>query len=308
VLLRCYSARVRICVALLALAACKPEGTGDKLSPQPQPQAPRGDAPVESDGSQCPQQPFALSTPLPEASGAAWLVIDGTLGLVVVADSGHDGAYVVLDPETGETGEQGRLPLAKLSDDIEGLAGRDDKLYGLTSSGLMRVWRRKNAGFELVDGPYPIGTEADKTVCPPRGRCPINYEGLALAPSPQGSCAGFACSKGDGHLYCLVERDGRFAVDLQQPRIAVARPGVLGDCAFSDTGTLWVGNNAFGLNEVYRVDGWADPATARVVSVNAFGIGFPEVIAARGDVIYRMSDTGGSPSLMAKFRCLANPR
>ena len=83
---------------------------------------------------------------------------------------------------------------------------------------------------------------------------------------------------------------------------------MLGDCAFSDRGVLWVGNNVFGLNQVFRVDGWAEPATAKVVATNAFGVGFPEVIAARGDIIYRMSDTGGSPSLMAKFRCSTIPR
>jgi hypothetical protein len=260
-----------------------------------------------TDGTRCPPQPFAQSTPLPEASGAGWLVIDGKPALVVVADSGHDGAYAVLDPDTGDTGEQGKLPLGGGSDDIEGVAARGELLYGLTSSGLVRVWRRKGTGFELVDGPYSAGNEADGTACGPGKRCAINYEGLALAPTPQGPCAGFACSKGDGHLYCLVERDGRFTVDREK-RIAVTRGNVLADCAFSDTGTLWVGNNTFGLAEVFRIDGWADPATARTVTANAFGIGFPEVIAARGDVIYRMSDTGGSPSLLAKFRCLANPR
>ena len=29
----------------------------------------------------------------------------------------------------------------------------------------------------------------------------------------------------------------------------------------------------------------------------------PEASAVRGDVFYRMSDTGGGPSLMAAFRC-----
>jgi hypothetical protein len=170
----------------------------------------------------------------------------------------------------------------------------------------MRVWRRKGTGFELVDGPYAIGSEADGTTCPATKKCPINYEGLALAQKPDG-CAGFACSKGDGHLYCLVGQNGRYAVDRTR-RIAVTRKGVIGDCAFSETDTLWVGNNVFGLNEVFRIDGWRDPATAKVVPTNAFGVGNPEVIAARGEVIYRMSDTGGSPSLMAKFRCSAFPR
>lgn len=291
--------------ALLALAACKDASREAKsVAERATAPAPAGPADAVDDGSQCPQQPFAASTPLAEASGAAWLTIDGKLSLVVVADSGHTGDYAILDPDTGETRELGKLPLGKLGDDLEGLAAHDDKLYGLTSDGQMRVWQRKGKAFELVDGPYAIGSEADGTTCAPRKKCAINYEGLALAPQPQGSCAGFACSKGDGHLYCLTEQHGRYVADPTK-RIAVTRAGVLGDCAFSDRGTLWVGNNAFGLSEVFRVDGWANPATAEVVSANAFGIGFPEVIAARGDIIYRMSDTGGSPSLMVKFRCSA---
>ena len=50
-------------------------------------------------------------------------------------------------------------------------------------------------------------------------------------------------------------------------------------------------------------DGWADLATAKVVPVVKLGVGFPEVLAVRGDIVYRMSDLGGAPSLMAKWRC-----
>ena len=68
------------------------------------------------------------------------------------------------------------------------------------------------------------------------------------------------------------------------------------------------GNNFFDRSEVYRIDGWQDPARAKVVEIGALGVGFPEVIAVRGDIVYRMSDTGGSPSLMSKFRCTAGTR
>ncbi len=245
----------------------------------------------------CQEQPFAESTPLPEASGAAWMTIDGKLAMVVVADSGHTGDYAIIDPESGATREQGKLPLGKDGgDDIEGLAEHDGKLYGLTSSGGMRVWERKDNGFALVEGPYKNG---DKTQ--------LNYEGLALPAQPRGWCAGFACSKQDGHVYCLQKVNGRYVADYSR-RIAVTKPGWLGDCTFDDTDQLWAANNLFGLSQVFRVDGWADPASAKVASVNAFGVGFPEVIAVRGDVIYRMSDTGGAPSLIAKFRCRAGTR
>jgi hypothetical protein len=306
----------------LALLACrsgdKPAAPQEGSAPTPVPPAAETEKP---DPGHCEQQPFADSTPLPEASGAAWLTIDGKLWMVVIADSGHDGAYALIDPETGKTGETGKLPLGSPGDDIEGLAVHGDTLYGLTSDGWMRAWKRtrvtdpSGAGsgpqqsakaFELADGPYAIGSEADGTTCKVKARCAINYEGLALAATPQG-CAGFACSKGDGHVYCLALRDGRYAIDREQ-RIKVTREGVIGDCAFDDADRLWVGNNVFGLGEVFRVDGWSEPATARVVATNALGAGNPEVIAARGNLLYRMSDMGGAPSLTAKFRCSAMTR
>ena len=306
---------------MVALAACqgsKPaqrhEGSaarhGEGAAPAPAPDPWAVPAEQKPDPGHCPRQPFADATPLAEASGAAWLPIDGKLALVVVADSGNDGAYAILDPDTGDTREQGKLPLGPgptaKADDIEGLATHGDKLFGLTSDGWMRVWKRKANGFELVDGPYAAGTEADGTTCPFEARCPINYEGLAIASTPRG-CAGYACSKGDGHIYCLIERDGRYRVDAKR-RIAVTRPGVIGDCAFDDQDALWVGNNVFGVDQVFRIDGWGDPASAKAVGTNTLGIGNSEVIAVRAGVTYRMSDTGGAPSLLAKFRCLAPTR
>jgi len=77
----------------------------------------------------------------------------------------------------------------------------------------------------------------------------------------------------------------------------------MADCAFSDDGKLYAGSNLFDLGNVYRVDGWQDPSTAKVTRLAAIGVGFPETLAVRGDVFYRMSDTGGAPSLMKKYRC-----
>jgi outer membrane protein assembly factor BamB len=266
---------------------------------------------------------------VPEASGAAWLTIDDKLRLVVVGDSGNDGAYGLVDPETGATTETGRLPLSSAAgDDIEGLASRDGKLYGLTSAGWMRVWQRTSGGsargsprdmqnrFELIGGPYPIGPvdlpdkknqsrppEGDGMVCGARaGNCGRNYEGLCLAPTPRGPCVGFAASKADGHLYCLTDDAGKLVVHHDRA-IAITRPGALADCAFSDDDTLWAGSNLFDLGHVYRVAHWEDPAAAQVEQVATLIVGFPEVIAARGDVVYRMSDTNGAPSLMARYRC-----
>jgi hypothetical protein len=255
---------------------------------------------------------------VPEASGAAWLTIDGKLALVVNSDSGHEGAYAVIDPESGETRERGSLPLGDAGDDVEGLAGRDDKLYGLTSSGWMRVWGRRDKGFALVDGPYPIAevdlsekvkgkpSRSDAMACGARTvNCGRNYEGLCLIDRAHaaGACVGFAASKQDGALYCLTEQAGRFAVDRERS-IAITDHAKLADCAFGDDGRLWAGSNFLDAARVYRIDGWSDPQSASVTQIGSLGIGFPEAIAARGDVIYRLSDTGGElPSLMMKFRC-----
>jgi hypothetical protein len=315
---------VRSCVAIVAFVACgksaPPEGR-EEPAPVSEPAA----TAATTARPTCEPLPFASETPVPEASGAAWLDVDGRLALVVVGDSGHRGAYGILDPETGETREQGRLPLGAGSDDLEGVAGRDGKLYGISSAGWIRVWVRQGTGFALVDGPYPLGPvdlpvkakgvgdqppEGDGMVCPVEGtNCGRNYEGLCLAPRPSSGvnpllCTGFAASKADGHLYCLTELNEPHDLQVDRARaIRIDRPGVIADCAFGDDGRLWVGNNLFGAMRVVEVIGWHDPATAKLVELGALGVGFPEAIAARGDVIYRLSDTGGAPSMMTKFRC-----
>jgi hypothetical protein len=267
----------------------------------------------------CEQLPFAESTPVPEASAAAWLTISGKLALLVVGDSGNHGAYGIIDPDTGATIETGQLPLStEASDDIEGISARGDKIYGLTSSGWMRVWQRKAKGFELVDNPYPLGPvdlpnvknearppKSDGMVC--KGtvvNCGRNYEGLCIAPIPrEGACVGFAASKADGHLYCLTDEGGKLVIHHDRAIAITTRHGGLADCTFGEDDTLWAASNLFDLSNVYRVAHWEDPANAQVERIGPLTIGFPEVIAVRGDLVYRMSDMGGSPSFMAKYRC-----
>jgi hypothetical protein len=277
--------------------------------------------PAHADPAPCDPLPFAASSPVPEASAATWLQVDGRLALMVVGDSGNHGAYELLDPDDGTVREHGELPLGDAGDDLEGLSARGDLIFGLTSAGWMRAWKRTATGFALVAGPYPIGEvdpslpdnghlgnhppAGDGMVCGARGvNCGRNYEGLCLVPPAHaaGPCAGFAAAKADGHLYCLVEHDGKLIADHARA-LAIDSPGTIADCTFDDAGRLWVGDNTFGLNQIYRIDGWAALATAKVVPVVKLGIGFPEVLAVRGDIVYRMSDLGGAPSLMAKWRC-----
>lgn len=301
----------RVVLAVLLAACGKSESPPKTQSPVPPPieAAAAGSA---AKAAECEQLPFAETTSVPEASGAAWMTIDGALGLVVVSDSGHDGAFAIVDPDDGTTKLTGKLPLGKgASDDIEGLANRGTRMYGLTSAGSMRVWEWGAAGFNLVDGPYPIG-ESGVDVCkdPTKTNCERDYEGLAMlheAPTDANACVGFACSRRDGALYCLVEKDGKLRVDGSR-KIAIDRKMAIADCAFSESNELFTGNNVLGFNTVRRIDNWKQPDKAALVELGQFGTGFPEVIAARGDVIYRMSDLGGSaPSGMAKYRCPVKP-
>jgi hypothetical protein len=275
-------------------------------------------APGRDHGMRCELLPFAESTPVPEASAAAWIAIDGKPFLLVVGDSGNHGAYGIIDPDTGATIETGKLPLSdQASDDLEGLSAIGDRFYGLTSSGWIRVWRRQGQGFELVEPPYPLGPvdlpdrkshdrppDGDGMVCGAHaGNCGRDYEGLCLAPAAHGGgCVGFAAAKADGHLYCLTEESGKLAVHRDRA-IAITRPGALADCTFGDDGAVWAASNLFDISRVYRVTHWEDPAAAQVELIGPLPIGFPELIAVRGDVVYRMSDMGVAPSLMARYRC-----
>lgn len=241
----------------------------------------------------CERLPFAETLPIAEASGAVLLGDQ----LLVISDSGNDGAYVIVDAETGEVEAQGEIPLGKgASDDVEGLAvAPDGVLWGVTSSGWMRAWTRDGEGFALVDGyalAEPLSCDAESV------NCGANLEGLCLAPVDGDGCDGYVAAKDDGHLYCLVRDGARYVADAARS-IEVTSPEALADCAFAPDGTVWTGDNLFGGDTVRRVD----PAGA-VTEVGALGVGFPEVITVgAGGVVYRLSDTSGSPSMASRWKC-----
>ena len=272
--------------------------------------------------------PFAATTPVPEASGAAFVQFRGKPALFVLSDSGNKGAYGILDPDSGETLAQGAFGQMDHGDDYEGVAARNGQLIAVISSGLT-AWIYQNdetfsvqnkldeLGAKISDAEEP---EKGHGKHPPKGKgmvcegalfngnCGRNFEGICLDDRTRytkGPCAGFVASKADGHLYCLVEHAGKvttYTADFERS-IAVGKPGVLADCAIGEDGTLWVGANILGANTVWRVDNWEDPSHARVSEIGPLGIGNAEVLAVRGDALYRLSDTDGAPSLMSKFRC-----
>jgi hypothetical protein len=229
--------------------------------------------------------------------------IDGVLSLVVMADSGHQGAFGILDPETGTTRIQGTLPMGSgAGDDLEGLAARGPRLYGLTSAGYLREWEWSGGAFKLVDGPYAISSQPELTCGAKRTNCGKNYEGLAIPPRPIAGCELVACSKEDGKGYCFAGNP----LALTRTFDITSKKGALADCAFSDTNVFYAGMNLFGMSRVLQI---ADIDKSSIVDLGPLGTGFPEVVAARGDIVYRMSDVGGDgPSLMLKFRCPAPGR
>lgn len=262
----------------------------------------------------CARVDFPAALPIAEASGGVVTTIDGVTTLMVIADSGHGGDYLLVDPQSGAVRERGRLPLGKKGDDLEGLAVRGDRIWAITSSGWLRAWTRrteKPAGFDLVAGPLPItpvdAPSATAMTCElRRANCGRNFEGLCLAPTAVAGagaddCVGMAASKAEGRLYCIVERDGSLAIDPERT-LSLGKPEALADCNI-DGDTLWAGANLFQVNRVWRVTGWRTPERAQVVELGTMGVGFCEGIAAAGDTLFRLSDMQGESSLVSKFRC-----
>ncbi|MBP8805051.1 MAG: hypothetical protein KBG48_01900 [Kofleriaceae bacterium] len=271
--------------AALALAACRggaPRGDGPAATPSP------------GSSSACAAAPFAAEVPVAEASGAAWLPT--VERLLIVADSGHRGAFVEVD-RVGAVVARGQLPLGDGGDDLEGLALDGDRVWGVTSSGWAGAWRRGPDGYALVDA------VALDPRCPSASvNCGDNYEGLCLASAPLADgCDGYLAAKTSGALVCVVRRDGRLALAPER-RHVVAKPERLADCAIASDGTVWTGDNGFGLAAVRQ---WAIGADgARLIGESALGLGFPEVLALGPDAtVYRLSDLGGAPSLALAFRC-----
>lgn len=294
-------------------------GPATAAAPEPAARAP-------SPPHTCARVPFAVGIPLAEASGATYVPAAQAPYLVVAADSGRKGQIVELDPGSGEVLRAGHLPLDRdASDDLEGLTLVGDTFYGITSSGWMRHWRRRlpargkagapaEARYELSKSSYPVGPAAPSGDVPPLvcksprdTNCARNYEGLCLRnPAvPDAHCAGFAASKTDGALYCLVFRgDGTLAIDPSRT-IAVTRSEALTGCHFApDEDLLWVGTNLLGGNRVYAVTGWDDPEKVRIESMGVMGTGFGEAIAVGPErAIYRFSDTATVRSLVDKYIC-----
>lgn len=305
---------VVLSVGLLLVSCDKPSENDEPVS-----SAPAGDqappstrtatdaAPGLRQAMTCERQPFASFVDLPEASGATLLDEDT---LLIVGDSGTSGSYVVLDADTGDVRSRGKLELdKKSSDDLEGLALMDGRVFAITSSGWMREWSQKEGNFALARASYALATRDSKgLVCksPHGSNCANNYEGLCLQrESPAaGACAGFAAAKATGQLICLrIDKKGKLGLDPSHS-IQVAGPRSLSGCDFDDKGRLWFGNNFFAASAIGYVEHWQSPEDAVITRVGSVGLGFPEAIAlGKQGQVFRFSDTAGSPSLLSKYIC-----
>src|SRR5690242_17471297 len=173
--------------ALVAMAGCGRRASGQEqeetrpepAAAQPKPAEPAAvDAPPTVSLADCKRLPFASPLPIAEASGAVWLPQDGGV-IVVIADSGHRGDYLIIDDDDGKVLETGKLPLDGRGDDLEGLATDGDRLWAITSSGWMRSWKRKDGGGYHADlHAYRIDDDDECSL--DAVNCGHNYEGLCF--------------------------------------------------------------------------------------------------------------------------------
>jgi hypothetical protein len=231
---------------------------------------------------------------VPEASGAVRLA---TGELLVVADSGHAGAALLIDPTGEALGVAVRLPLdgprhpetgLPTDDDLEGLdLLPDGRLVGLTSAGWLRVWARGDDAF-VADGPSRAISDDPRFACESRAvNCGPNYEGLCLRPSPSpGRCDGYAASKASGELVCLVVgEDGALVVDPDRALQTGVPVDELSDCAFipgsgaDGSAELLLAGNLYSGSAIWRFD----EATGALTRTDVVGAGNQEAIVHLGD-------------------------
>jgi len=275
--------------------------------------------PVASPGVKCTRDPtFPSPWALPEASAAAEVELRrGTPELLVVADSGRKGAAMAWSPGKPPRGLV--LPLDdRASDDLEGMAWTGapggGHLDTLTSSGAVRRFVPDGAGGLKADGEaYRIGPAPLSCADLHGVNCGKDWEGLCLrSPSAHARCAGYAASKKETALYCVVRDDaGRLAVDTQRPPVVLAlerwttREGVLSDCAFGAPGgpaedVLLVTTNVFGGSQTYVVD----EATGRATSLEVQATASNEAIAVdREGALYVFLDDNGEISVATRWTC-----
>ena len=248
---------------------------------------------------------------MPEASAAAEVELrPGVRELLVVADSGHDGAAIARAIPSGAIRTL-RLPLDHdVSDDVEGIAWRGGHLYAIVSSGYVQRFTPDGKGGLARDGKaYPIGPEP--YIChakdPDDSNCGKNYEGLCLrSPSIVDRCAGYVASKQEGWLGCVVFQGDKLVLDLIKPRLALGLgKKTLSDCAFGAAGgpaenDLLVTTNIFGGSTTYEVH----EGSGVLTPLDVTGLPSNEAIAIdRDGALYQFMDGNSDTSPALRSTC-----
>jgi hypothetical protein len=262
---------------------------------------------------------------VPEASAAAEVELrSGVREMLVVGDSGRHGAAMAWSREGGF--RPLTLPLdAAASDDLEGMAWLKEPsgahLYTLTSSGAVRRFVPDGKGaLRRDEDAYAIGAPPITCADLRDGNCGKNWEGLCLrASGVQARCAGYAASKTETALYCVVfGPGGRLSVDTSVAPIKlpayrfIRSQGVLSDCAFGAQGgpaeqLLLVTTNVFGGSAIYLVNEGA--SGDRLTQIEVLSTPSNEAVAVdRNGVLYAFMDDNGETSIATRFRCQGWPR
>ncbi len=215
------------------------------------------------------------------------------------------------------------------SDDLEGMAWVSNagggRLYTLTSSGALRRFVPDGAGGLRRDaGAYRIGPAPLSCANLHDINCGMDWEGLCLRrvrhDAGREPCAGYAASKAETALYCVVSDDrGHLSIDASHPPLKLALrhlpkalqrrlpggDGVLSDCAFgADPGpaedVLLVTTNIYGISFTYVVD--EETGTATPLDLVATPSNEALAIDSAG-ALYAFMDDNGPASPAARFVC-----
>ena len=339
--------RTAILIALSLQGACgrpdraasvPPKAVG-VTSVQPAARTPVAGPPTTASSAAAPPSPFGprcvrdatFPSPwqTPEASAAAQVELrPGLKEILVVGDSGNHGAAMAWSARSGMRSLT--LPLDdSASDDLEGMAwvpeARGGRLYTLTSSGAVRRFvsdgagglRRDASAYRIGDLPLSCADLRDIN-------CGKDWEGLCLRRVRRGAsheaCAGYAASKKETALYCVVADDrGRLSIDASRPPMKLdlrhlpqslqrrlpGGDGVLSDCAFGATpgpaeDVLLVTTNIYGTSFTYVVDEEAGAATP----LDLVSTPSNEALAVDSSgALYAFMDSNGPASPAARFVC-----
>ncbi len=258
---------------------------------------------------------FPADFPVPEASGAAEIELrPGQHDLLVISDSSQHGAIAlwridILDGPPNSPPRTAILPLDPgASDDLEGVAWRDHQLYVLTSSGAVRRFAPDSHGALVRNqDAYRIGPPPSSCRRLTDINCGPNYEGLCLrSPRATARCAGYAASKDQSTLVCVVLENDHLRVDPIKPPLHLRLPArSLSDCAFGHADgpaadTLVVTTNVHDGSTTYRVD----ETTGELTPLDIGGTPSNEAVAIdHTGALYVFMDANSMTSLGLRFEC-----